>query len=68
MNEVMKVVIKESKKIRPKNLRLLIEIAAAYKSYEIVRPEDIADKFKVSMRTAYDYFEAIKALEIIFNL
>ena len=67
-SDIEQIVLKESEKIRVKALRKLIEMAIDYKKYDIRRAEDIVDKYGLSFRTAYDYFNTLELLKIIFNL
>ncbi|RLF66950.1 MAG: hypothetical protein DRN30_01130 [Thermoplasmata archaeon] len=61
------IILDEGKKIRTKAFRQLIELAVLYKNLEIVEVEGIVEKLGCSLRTAYDYYNCLKLLEIIFK-
>jgi len=52
--------------IRVKTLKKLIEIAEDFANGKISRAEDIVDRYGVSFRTAYDYWNTLMALREVF--
>jgi len=52
--------------IRVKTLKKLVEIAEDFANGKISRAEDIVDRYGVSFRTAYDYWNTLMALREVF--
>ena len=65
--DLAKIVLDESKKIRTKAFRQLIELAVFYSQHGFISAEKITDILDCSFRTAYDYYNCLKLLEIIFK-